>query len=211
MWARLQITSSLALLAVLSAGAVYWATLSSGASPTLLSPGGDSELSKAVAAQQNPRPTVTVVEPGDATAFSALGVTGSGLPAAFATMVNGGPLAAQYGVNTTLARPVAGGSGAWLIPGDGGLCLWLTDAGGKSGGLGCATTAKAVAGELSESRMSEAGVQHVVGVVPDGTTAVTLNGKPLTVVDNGWEAVTGPQPANIEITTSGGTKTVEVP
>lgn len=212
MTTRTKVTSGIAVSIVLLAAAIYSTGTSVGASSGLTAPSNpNNPVSRAVAAVQSPTPEISAVEASQSAAFAVLDSSGLPFPSTFSG-VSGGPMAANYGLNLGLARPVAGnGAHAWLIPGDGGLCLWITNSGGKSGGLGCAATAEAVSGKLSESRMTEAGVQHVVGVVPDGTTSVTVNGHQLPIDENGWETTTGQETTTATITTSTGTRTVEVP
>lgn len=208
---RTKLTTSLALLAVIATATIYWAA-SSGASSGITTPqNSNNPAAQAAAAQQSPAAVIPTTEADQSAQFSVLSSSGPTFPATLATMVNRGAMKAQYGLNVALAHPVGANSGAWLIPGNGQLCLWITNAGGRSGGTTCATTAAAAAGELAISRMSQAGVQHVVGVVPDGTTSVSIEGQSLPIEHNGWEAVTGSQPTTATITTASGTKTVEVP
>lgn len=209
-----KLTSSAILVMLIVAGVVYWAAASGASSGVTSDPTGvrnaDDPISQGVAAQEHPAATLTTIS-ADQARFSALSASGAGFPSALAGSLSGSPWVAEYGLNLSLARPVATGEGAWLIPGNGELCLWLTDSDGKSGGLVCATTASALTGGLSQSRMNEAGVQHVVGVVPDGTTSVTVAGKAEAIVDNGWEAVTGSATTTAVIASANGTSSVEVP
>jgi hypothetical protein len=207
---RTKLTSGIALLGVVAAALISWAA-SSGASSGLTEPQNNSNpVSKAVEARQHPAtPTASISE--DQAQFSALDSPGTAFPSSFAETVGSGPTASEYGLNLSLARPVGAAGNAWLIPGNGELCLWLTNTGGKSGGSVCSTTVRALAGELSESRMNEAGEQHVLGVVPDDISSVTLGGQSLKVENNGWEATTGQGTTTATITAPNGAKTVEVP
>jgi hypothetical protein len=95
-----------------------------------------------------------------------------------------------YGANAALARRVQGlpqGVEAWLVPGNGSLCLVA------NGGVSCGPDATLIKYGLAVESGSGSGPQSVTGVVPDGVTSVTItlaNGsqQDATVVDNGYAA-----------------------
>jgi hypothetical protein len=95
-----------------------------------------------------------------------------------------------YGANAALARRVEGlpqGVDAWLVPGNGSLCLVTND------GASCGPDATLIKYGLAAESGSGSGAQSVTGIVPDGVTSVTItlaNGsrQDTTVVDNGYAA-----------------------
>jgi len=79
---------------------------------------------------------------------------------------------ASFGLNLSAARRSAG-TGAWLIPGAGLLCLAVRDSEGL--GISCASTASAERGELAfEELSSNEGASSVIGALPDWLSHVQL-------------------------------------
>jgi hypothetical protein len=73
---------------------------------------------------------------------------------------------ALFGLEPQAARQ-APGTGAWLIPGDGELCLAVEDSEGM--GLSCSPLAEANAGHLTFlERSTNGGPNTVIGAAPDG-------------------------------------------
>lgn len=80
-----------------------------------------------------------------------------------------------FAPNTELARALpyenpSTGTVPWLIPGDGGLCLYVPDTEGA--GISCATLSEAKAGELHVVLSPMGKASFAVGVVPDGVARV---------------------------------------
>jgi hypothetical protein len=71
----------------------------------------------------------------------------------------------SFGLDVSAARRSAG-TGAWLIPGAGGLCLGVRDNEGL--GISCSSAASAERGELAFEELSSVGGDGtVIGVAPD--------------------------------------------
>jgi hypothetical protein len=74
----------------------------------------------------------------------------------------------SFGLSLGGARQAAD-TGAWLIPGDGELCIAVEDSEGL--GMSCASAASAASGKLMFVERSTTGAQStVIGAAPDGTT-----------------------------------------
>lgn len=136
-------------------------------------------------------PEVSAIEPTQAQDFGVLDANGS-VPAGIVKMINRSPTASRFGLNPSLGRAVGSEGDAWLIPGEGEVCLWITDP-VDGGGLGCATDAQADAGLLSLSLVGAGSnpSAHIVGVVPDGVSTVNVSGQDanstVTVRQDAWE------------------------
>ena len=207
-----QIPIPLLLMAAAAALAAYViANATATSSPRVSGEPVAKAAAQVLAGESAPAAKLATAESAQLAAFSVLGDPSEPMPSALAESVSEGRMAAGYGLNVSLARPV-GNTGVWLIPGQGELCLWELNSKGVGGGGTCATTTAASEGELAISRMSESGVQHGVGVDPDGTTSVSLAGSgPVAVHNNGWEATTGAGTSVATLSTQDGTSTVEVP
>lgn len=93
---------------------------------------------------------------------------GAAPPAALGRAVSQAP--ASYGLDLAAARH-ASGANAWLVPGDGWLCIATSDSEGL--GMSCTSAASAEEGQLSFSeRTASSGEERIVGAVPDGYTTV---------------------------------------
>jgi len=93
-------------------------------------------------------------------------------PATLARAVNEAP--ASYGLDLAAARHAAG-TNAWLVPGDGWLCIATQHAEGL--GMSCATAESAERGELSLiERSSTSGEEHIVGACADGYSTISALG-----------------------------------
>lgn len=127
-------------------------------------------------------------------------------------------LSGASGANLELARHVSGTDGgeAWVIPGQGSLCLltaWPSD---HAGGATCSENRTAIAGRLVLTAGAEAapGYTFVGGVVPDGTTGVTLHlddgtGLPLAVNENVYLARVKGSVSSVSVNTPSGTILIE--
>lgn len=77
---------------------------------------------------------------------------------------------ATYGLDLTAARRAAA-TNAWLVPGDGWVCIAANDADGL--GVACTSADSAEAGELTlVERSSASGEEHIVGAAPDGHSTI---------------------------------------
>jgi hypothetical protein len=139
---------------------------------------------------------VSVVPPSQAAAFAILRRPATASDALPASMLPE-QFIHIYGANPALARRVQGlpqGAEAWLVPGNGSLCL-VTNSGAS-----CGPDATLIKYGLAIESGSGSGSQSVTGVVPDGVTSVTItlgsgSQQDATVVDNGYTATAdGPSP-----------------
>jgi hypothetical protein len=97
---------------------------------------------------------------------------GNAPPQALAAAVAKAP--ASYGLDLAGARR-ASATNAWLVPGDGWLCIAAVDAEGL--GLSCTAAASAERGELTLTERSTAtGEEHIVGACPDGYSTISAIG-----------------------------------
>jgi len=93
-------------------------------------------------------------------------------PASLAGAVSKAP--ASYGLDLAAARHAAG-TNAWLVPGNGWLCIATQHPEGL--GMSCATAESAERGELSLiERSSASGEEHIVGACPDGCSTISALG-----------------------------------
>jgi hypothetical protein len=93
-------------------------------------------------------------------------------PATLARAVSEAP--ASYGLDLAAARHAAG-TNAWLVPGNGWLCIATQHPEGL--GMSCATAESAERGELSLiERSSSSGEEHIVGACPDGYSTISALG-----------------------------------
>jgi hypothetical protein len=152
--------------------------------------------------------------------FSVLSVAARPMPASIAKMVSRSRSARRYGLNTRLARPVGSEGDAWVIPGQGELCLWITDP-VDGGGIGCATTSQAAAGELSISLLGGGAdpSDHIVGLIPDGAGALSISDSETGVVrqvsvsstGDSWEMTIPDGPHILAFDIGGSPHTVSAP
>lgn len=111
--------------------------------------------------------------------------------------------ASQYGVDPALARYVVSGPvGAWIVPGANGLCIY-SDTGGT-----CGSVAGADAGTLREIVTAADGKETLVGIAPDGNSAVLVTDiakvtHTVAVVDNLY-AASDIKPASVLVRDSAG-------
>jgi hypothetical protein len=155
-----------------------------------------AQLEASVAARLTSAPKTTVLSGAQQSNFAVLSANTSPIPATIAKFIARSRSAQHYGLNTTLARPIGSQGDAWVIPGQGELCLWITDP-VDGGGIGCATTSQAIAGELSISLLSAgtSPTDHIVGLLPNGVTSLTLSDTTtdatthpsITAAPNSWE------------------------
>lgn len=80
----------------------------------------------------------------------------------------------SYGGNVDLARRVSATAqkAAWIIPGDGKLCVAIPDSTGFT--LNCATPAEVRDGYLQPSLVGSTGRGTLTGILPDGVSSVRL-------------------------------------
>ncbi len=129
------------------------------------------------------------VPPAQAAAFAILRRPATAADALPASMLPP-PFVHMYGANRALARRVQAlpqGVEAWLVPGNGSLCL-VTNAGAS-----CGPDAPLIKYGLAIESGSGSGRQSVTGIVPDAVRSVTItlaNGtqQQATVLDNGYAA-----------------------
>jgi hypothetical protein len=88
-------------------------------------------------------------------------------------------LSGASGANLGLARRAQGlGEGrAWVVPGNGTVCLIAEWPQRHTGGANCVPDAAALAGQLvgASGTASAPGIEFIAGLVPDGVGAVTLH------------------------------------
>lgn len=97
---------------------------------------------------------------------------GGAPPRALANAVSKAP--ASYDLDLAAARR-ASATNAWLVPGDGWLCIAADDAEGLA--LSCTASASAERGELTLIERSTAtGEEHIVGACPDGYSTISAFG-----------------------------------
>jgi hypothetical protein len=150
---------------------------------------------------------VSVVPPPQAAAFAILRRPATASDALPASMLPD-QFIHIYGANPDLARRVQGlpqGAEAWLVPGNGSLCLVT------NGGASCGPDATLIKYGLAVESGARSEAQSVTGVVPDGVTSVTMtlaNGsqQDTPAVDNGYAATAdGPSPiARLALNTPAG-------
>jgi len=132
---------------------------------------------------------VATADPADAAAFGILRqpvVAADAIPAAMMPpndATNDEPSVGMMGANYALARKTTGLGGAgeaWVIPGDGVLCLRASASFQRTpnalGGEVCTSDKAALAGQLqalSGSPVNVPGIMLVTGLVPDGVTSVS--------------------------------------
>ncbi len=82
-----------------------------------------------------------------------------------------GGIAAQFGLNPSLAREVTyGDSHVWIIPGGAGICVE-----DEKGGGGCGSIAQALEGSVAVGVGSGEGGVTVYGLVPNGNSQVVVH------------------------------------
>jgi hypothetical protein len=131
-------------------------------------------------------PLASTVDPADQAAFGILRravSAGDAVSAAQAQAASSDSFSGMFGANVALARR-ANGLGAlgdaWVVPGDGSICLIAEGNVGAVddalGGAACEADAGATVGQLEMVAASEGapGTLLVVGVVPDGVASVSL-------------------------------------
>lgn len=171
---------------ILALGATLSATGAALAATGILSSGPVSLAQYQAGEQAAP---ASVVPTQQAAAFAILrrpATTTDALPASMLPE----PFVRIYGANLALARRVQGlpqGVEAWLVPGNGSLCLVT------NGGATCGRDATINEYGLAIESGSGSGPQSVAGVVPDGVRSVTItlvdgSEQDATVVDNGYAA-----------------------
>ncbi len=174
------------------------------------------QLDAKIAASNVVSPPVTALGRDLGNTFRVLRASGPAMPASIVALMKHSQVAASYGVNVALARPIGSGHDAWVIPGNTGLCLWLTDP-VDGGGVGCATTAQAAAGNLSISLVGGGAkpTAHVVGLLPDGVSTATVatagsssGGTAVAVSGNGWETTVSDAPHQLTFSSGGVAHTV---
>jgi hypothetical protein len=117
----------------------------------------------------SPQPASAAVEAPLSSSFLLLREAANGEPPVeVANAVAHAP--SSFGLDLGAARR-AGGSGVWLIPGEGELCLATEDPEGL--GMSCASASAAENGGLALlERSANGGVSTLVGAAPDGDTRV---------------------------------------
>jgi hypothetical protein len=127
----------------------------------------------------------------DATARAMFGVlrqaSASPLPPSVTAGLSGGVFTGIYGANLALARQATGlaPGAAWVVPGDGSVCLIAastTETSGAPvdetlGGASCGDDTDAASGNVQFVGGSRKfpGEQYVAGLVPDGVDTVTIS------------------------------------
>jgi hypothetical protein len=123
--------------------------------------------------------------------------TADAVPSGVTAGLTEGVFSGAFGANVALARRVGGltAGSAWVVPGDGSVCLIAASAGDPNGGATCASSAIVAAGglEMEAGTHRAPGVVFVAGVAPDGVSQVTLHlsggaSQTLTVRDNVYMA-----------------------
>jgi hypothetical protein len=90
---------------------------------------------------------------------------------------------ATYGLDLAAARRAAA-TNAWLVPGDGWVCIAANDADGL--GVACTSSKSAEAGELTLVERSPAsGEEHIIGAAPDGHSTISAVGADSTPLASG--------------------------
>jgi hypothetical protein len=121
---------------------------------------------------------------------------------------------AEVGLDPGGARFVGGTYPAWVVPGTNGVCI--VSSGVVGPGVAdsvCGTTAVADAGRLAKVSATPAGVPVVVGLAPNGNTAVTVDEttgsrREVPVVNNAYEIVGG-APGTVSLRGTSGASTTE--
>jgi hypothetical protein len=119
----------------------------------------------------------------------------------------------RLGTNPALARRL-GTSGAWVVPGDGFICV------AQSGSAGCGPSSSAASGHFILTTRGEGlglkGDETIVsGLMPDGVSSVNLTtetGKSVQapVSDNGFDVVAPSRPTSAAFATAQGRRVVKL-
>jgi hypothetical protein len=153
---------------------------------------GDTTQSRlATSAAVTPKATSST----ESSAFGVLASSGAAVPDAVTDAFSKSPqYDGAFAPNPALAKALPQtnpytNTSAWLVPGDDGLCLYVPDTEGA--GITCNTLDEAKGGKLHLVLTPFGDPAYVVGVVPDGTTAVTAifadgSEKALEVRDNSY-------------------------
>jgi hypothetical protein len=212
-WVRRRVALSAALVGVAGAGGA--GLVYAGSAAPQNSPAAVKQLNRNLAALQTVSPAVSTVDAAQSAHFAVLTTAGPSPSARITALMTRTPLITHFGGNVALARPIGSEGDAWVVPGDGEICLLITDEVG--GATDCATDAQAIAGDLSGSLLSGGPnpTEHIVGLLPDGATSVNLvavgRATPVSAVANGWEVTLPDGPHQLTFTMAGTSESVPTP
>jgi hypothetical protein len=172
----------MATSALLAAGAITGMVAAASPAPSFITPDQFVQGTRAALASS--------FDSADVSTFSVVaGSAGSAaIPADLTDGLAEGTFTGSYGGNLSLARSVGGQSkaSAWLVPGNGSLCLVAGSATIPAGGAVCGLDQDVLAGkmEFESSTMKAPGIEFIAGLVPDGVKSVAAelyDGRSVTV------------------------------